>query len=119
LPALYHGPTEKPPKTDDLLNVAKALSVQVATQALRHRWSDGQLPADLALRMPLREKRSSILCSNSVSDLGGAKRARTANLLHAMPTEFVRRSSRTSGTRTSGHMRCLAESGTGRKSLGA
>ena len=32
----------------DLLNVAKALSVWVATQSLRHRWSDGQFPADLA-----------------------------------------------------------------------
>ena len=32
----------------DLLNVAKALLVWVATQSLRHRWSDGQLPADLA-----------------------------------------------------------------------
>ena len=36
------------PKTDDLLNVAKALLVRVATQSLRHRWSGGQLPADLA-----------------------------------------------------------------------
>jgi hypothetical protein len=35
------------------LNVAKALLVWVATQYLRHRWSGGQLPADLALRMPL------------------------------------------------------------------
>jgi hypothetical protein len=32
----------------DLLNVAKALLVWVATQSLRHRWSDDQLPADLA-----------------------------------------------------------------------
>jgi hypothetical protein len=32
----------------DLLKVAKALLVLVATQALRHRWSDDQLPADLA-----------------------------------------------------------------------
>ena len=32
----------------DLLNVAKALLVWVATQSLRHRWSGGQLPADLA-----------------------------------------------------------------------
>ena len=32
----------------DLLNVAKALLVWVATQPLRHRWSDGQLPVDLA-----------------------------------------------------------------------
>jgi hypothetical protein len=39
--------------------------------------------------------------------------------LHAMPTDFVRQSSRTSGTRTSGHMRCLAGSGAGCKSLGA
>ena len=34
--------------TGDLLNVAKALLVWVATQALRHRWSDDQLPTDLA-----------------------------------------------------------------------
>ena len=34
--------------TGDLLNVAKALLVRVATRSLRHRWSDGQLPADLA-----------------------------------------------------------------------
>jgi hypothetical protein len=34
--------------TGDLLNVAKALLVWVPTQSLRHRWSDGQLPADLA-----------------------------------------------------------------------
>jgi hypothetical protein len=34
--------------TGDLLNVAKALLVQVVTQALRHRWSDDQLPANLA-----------------------------------------------------------------------
>ena len=32
----------------DLLNVTKALLVWVATQSLRHRWSDGQFPADLA-----------------------------------------------------------------------
>jgi hypothetical protein len=63
--------------------------------------------------------RSTVLDSNYVFDLGGAKRARTADLLHAMPVDFVRQSSRTSGTRTSGHMRCLAGSGTGRKSLGA
>ena len=45
------GPPAQPgshPKTDDLLNVAKALLVWVATQALRHRWSDDQLPTDLA-----------------------------------------------------------------------
>ena len=34
--------------TGDLLNGAKALLVRVATQALRHRWSDDHLPADLA-----------------------------------------------------------------------
>jgi hypothetical protein len=34
--------------TGDLLNVAKALLVQVVTQALRHRWSDDHLPTDLA-----------------------------------------------------------------------
>ena len=34
--------------TGDLLNLAKALMVRVATQSLRHRWSDGQLPTDLA-----------------------------------------------------------------------
>ena len=34
--------------TGDLLNIAKALMVRVATRSLRHRWSDGQLPADLA-----------------------------------------------------------------------
>jgi hypothetical protein len=34
--------------TGDLLNVAEALLVWVATQSLRHRWSGGQLPADLA-----------------------------------------------------------------------
>jgi hypothetical protein len=32
----------------DLLNVAKALSARVATRSLRDRWSDGQLPTDLA-----------------------------------------------------------------------
>jgi hypothetical protein len=34
--------------TGDLLNIAKALSVRMAARSLRHRWSDDQLPADLA-----------------------------------------------------------------------
>ena len=34
--------------TGDLLDIAKALSVQVAARSLRHRWSEGQVPADLA-----------------------------------------------------------------------
>jgi hypothetical protein len=43
------GPLGSPPaETGDLLNVAKDLLVQVVTGSLRHRWSDGQLPADLA-----------------------------------------------------------------------
>jgi hypothetical protein len=34
--------------TGDLLNLAKALSVRVTAQSLRDRWSDSQLPTDLA-----------------------------------------------------------------------
>jgi hypothetical protein len=69
----------------DLLNVAKALSVQVATRSLRHRWSDGQLPADLAPQnAPQREKAHRFCVREYAPDLGGAKRARTADLLHAM-----------------------------------
>ena len=49
----------------------------------------------------------------------GAKRARTADLLHAIPGDFVCPDPRKSGTRRSGHMRCLAGSGAGRKGLGA
>ena len=39
--------------------------------------------------MPLRGKRSSVLRSNYVFDLGGAKRARTADLLHAIWRQHV------------------------------
>jgi hypothetical protein len=39
-------------------------------------------------------------------------------ILHAMPTDFVRLGSRTSGTRMSGHMQCQAGSGVGRRGLG-
>jgi hypothetical protein len=43
------GPPGSPlATTGDLLNVAKALLTWVATQSPPHRWSDGQLPADLA-----------------------------------------------------------------------
>jgi hypothetical protein len=60
----------------DLLNVAKALPVRVATRSLRHRWSDGPLPTDLAPQNAPQRKRSSVLRSNSTSYLGGAKRTR-------------------------------------------
>jgi hypothetical protein len=68
---------------------------------------------------PSRAGCSPVHRSESISDLGGAKRARTADLLHAMPADFVRHGTRTSGTRTSGHMQCLAGSGADRKGLGA
>jgi hypothetical protein len=43
------GPPGSPlATTGDLMNVAKALLTWVATQSPPHRWSDGQLPADLA-----------------------------------------------------------------------
>jgi hypothetical protein len=43
----------------------------------------------LPLRMPLTGARSQAFDSNYVSDLGGAKRARTADLLHAISSHVV------------------------------
>jgi len=51
---------------------------------MRYGWSGGRVQRILPLRMPLKGERSPVRRSNSVSDLGGAKRARTADLLHAM-----------------------------------
>jgi hypothetical protein len=63
--------------------------------------------------------RDSHFSSNMCAKKRGAKRARTADLLHAIPADFVCPDPGQSGTRTSGRMRCLAGSGAGRKSLDA
>ena len=76
--------------TGDLLNVAKALLVRMATQSLCYCWSDGQLPTICALRMPLEEGNAHRFCVREYApELGGAKRARTADLLHAMNHQHV------------------------------
>src|SRR5580704_2807106 len=52
----------------------------LALPLARRPWSCGSCPSEC----PSRGTRSPVLDSNYVFDLGGAKRARTADLLHAM-----------------------------------
>ena len=76
--------------TGDLLNVAKALLARVATQSLRHRWSDSQLPGgSCPSECPSGEKAHRFCVRKYASELGGAKRARTADLLHAISRQLV------------------------------
>jgi hypothetical protein len=75
----------------DLLHITKALLVRVVTQSLRHRWSDGQLPADLAPQnAPHRAHAHQfwirIMCLTWV-ELSGLEPL----LLHAMNHRHVRR----------------------------
>jgi hypothetical protein len=76
--------------TCDLVNVAKALLVRMRHKLCVIAGQTTSFQRSLPLRMPLRGKRSSVLRSNSVFDLSGAKRARTADLLHAMNHPHVR-----------------------------
>jgi len=75
--------------TGDLLNVAKALLSGWRHNLCVIAGQTASFRRILPLRMPLRGKRSWVLSSNSASDLGGAKRARTADLLHAMNHQHV------------------------------
>ena len=76
--------------TADLLDIAKALFARVVGPDLYvvagHAASFLLI---LPLRMPLKGRRSLVRRSNFVSELGGAKRARTADLLHAMNHQHV------------------------------
>ena len=75
--------------TGDLLYFAKTLLVRVASDLCVIAGQTANFRRILPLRMPLRGERSPVESSNYASDLGGAKRARTADLLHAMNHRHV------------------------------
>jgi hypothetical protein len=77
--------------TGDLLSITKALLTWERGRYRRYRWPEGHRPVDLAPQMPLAGRTLTRFDSNYAFDLGGAKRARTADLLHAMNHRHFRR----------------------------